>query len=578
MGWLLLLLMASGLVAYYLFVDFRGLSHPEGMEQAQIARELKRGHGFTTQTLVPLALAAASESRGQARAAAFPDTYFAPLNPALNAALIKMAGEDYPVGFKQRIYFLDRVIAAGAMLLLFVSAGLTYLLGTRLFDEKIGFVSTLVVLLCDLLWRFSQSGLSQMLLLTLFLAGLLALEAAMRGWEGGRLPWLSLLAAGICFAALPLTHPLAICLSLGAIAVVVVYFWRAFLIPSVFILMVLTPVTAWLLRNALVSGQPFGTYACQLFGGADETGASALLRRFASTSEVMKGPIDPRAAVKSILEQFQSLFGHLGSVVVAPLFFLSLLHPFRRRVTAHFRWGILFMWGGAVLAMGLVGVAGNPDSANQLHVVFVPVMSIYGLAYLAVQWHRLGFGGNRFSPWRHAHFAGALLVSAMPLLLPLPSRVIHGLQFRGLLMQWPPYDPAAIHQLAKWTSRSEVIYTDIPWAVAWYADRRSVWLPVTPEEFQKVADLCDAEGLSTAGIYLTPESLDSRLATDIMDGEYSAWSKLMLRGQVGRFGVDLLAKGSPFPHWVSLSPSSRHQAWFMSDRPRWEEASSASVP
>ncbi len=39
---------------------FVGLTHPKGIEQAVIARELARGHGFSTQVIKPAAVALAT--------------------------------------------------------------------------------------------------------------------------------------------------------------------------------------------------------------------------------------------------------------------------------------------------------------------------------------------------------------------------------------------------------------------------------------------------------------------------------------------------------------------------------------
>ena len=44
--WGLFFLLVAFVTLFYLVVDFKGLSHAKGMDQAQIAREIARGHHF----------------------------------------------------------------------------------------------------------------------------------------------------------------------------------------------------------------------------------------------------------------------------------------------------------------------------------------------------------------------------------------------------------------------------------------------------------------------------------------------------------------------------------------------------
>ena len=69
---------------------------------------------------------------------------------------------------------------------------------------------------------------------------------------------------------------------------------------------------------------------------------------------------------------FVLVSGHLdelppgGSIVVAPLFFLSLLHPFKRPEIAHFRWCILSMWLFGVMGMTIYGIPEGILDPNQI--------------------------------------------------------------------------------------------------------------------------------------------------------------------------------------------------------------------
>ena len=90
------------------------------------------------------------------------------------------------------------------------------------------------------------------------------------------------------------------------------------------------------------------------------------------------------------MTQLGSIFEYLGWSVVAPVFFVSTLHSFKRPETAVIRWLILAMWCGAVLGMAVYGIREEQGvAANQLHLIFIPLMTCYGLAFLLVQWNRL---------------------------------------------------------------------------------------------------------------------------------------------------------------------------------------------
>src|SRR5471032_3628069 len=98
-GWvrrvkIVLLLSAIGFVTYLWFFKegngFKGLPHEKAIEQAQIAREIARGHGFSTKMIRPAALWQFERELGAFPLEQTPDTYHAPLNPYINALVFKM--------------------------------------------------------------------------------------------------------------------------------------------------------------------------------------------------------------------------------------------------------------------------------------------------------------------------------------------------------------------------------------------------------------------------------------------------------------------------------------------------------
>jgi hypothetical protein len=224
-----------------------------------------------------------------------------------------------------------------------------------------------------------------------------------------------------------------------------------------------------------------------------------------------------------IVSQTAHLFEYFGLSVVALVFFVSLLHAFKRTEAAAFRWLLLAMWGGAVLGMCLYGVNDEQGvAANQLHLIFVPIMTAYGLAYLLVQWNRLGLS----FPFARGGFIALLyLLCALPMIFATPW-----LSAAKSVVRWPPYVPALIGVLNDWMKPDEVTATDMPWAVAWYADRRALWLP---ETVRVMTDLSDYRTLGgpVNGLYLTPISGTENKFRDIVKGEYKDWALVIQRNQ-----------------------------------------------
>lgn len=73
---------------------------------------------------------------------------------------------------------------------------------------------------------------------------------------------------------------------------------------------------------------------------------------------------------------------------------------------------------------------------------------------------------------------------------------------------YPPYYPPALNiTLADATNATDVIATDQPWAVAWYANRRALWLPRRIDDYQFLStEVFPKSGIAIQGIVITPSS------------------------------------------------------------------------
>src|SRR5437870_419924 len=229
-----------------------------------------------------------------------------------------------------------------------------------------------------------------MLLLLLFNATIYALVRAVEvKYAGGRLePWLA--AIGVGFGLLALSHALTIWMFVAAL-VFCVFFFRPRGRVAAIVLAVFTIIyLPWLVRNYAVCGNPAGVAIYSVLDGIGHSEAGWMRRVDLDLENVGPGGLRSKI-IGNVISQTGRIFEYLGWSIVALMFFAALLHTFKRRETGIVRWMILVMWAGAVLGMCVHGLSEEQGfAANQLHLIFMPLITCYGLAYLLVQWNRLG--------------------------------------------------------------------------------------------------------------------------------------------------------------------------------------------
>jgi hypothetical protein len=217
---------------------------------------------------------------------------------------------------------------------------------------------------------------------------------------------------------------------------------------------------------------------------------------------------------------------------------VALLHPFKRRPIANFRWLIALMWLFAAIGMAIFGIdSNNALHPNQIHILFAPIMAAYGLAFLSILWSRLDFV-TETPALRHVHYYVIIALSAAPLLLTLPKDVRNYMQVsdKGGWPQWPPYYPSALNLgVRQWVGddplRPEIVISDQPWAVAWYADVNSMWLPRSMDDFAKLDAKATDLGTRFSGVLITPESREAGSSQSVK-ANYGDFAALVLDGRV----------------------------------------------
>jgi hypothetical protein len=518
-----------------LFTLFRGLNSPQAMEQAQIAREIARGNGFTSKMIRPAAHNQAEKTKNSIVAfTKFEDTYHSPLNPLLTAAVLKVVGATTPgtwqMGENELIFPLDRVIAAISTLFFLMAIGVNYLLISRVFDAKIAAVCAILMLFSESFWNYALSGLPQMLMLLLFSCAIYFVYRAIEAAAEGRVAMTPALIAGVFFTLLALTHWMTVWIALGYIIFAAIAFRPRGIVSVAIVVLILIPATFVMLRNQAISGNPFGTAYLTLYNGLAGSEDDVMRTVNLQDNINLNGLLSK--IIRIALLQTADIIPFLAGIIVAPLFFIALLHPFKRQPIATFRWAILLMWCTTAVGLAFFGVTPLGLDPNQLHLVFAPIMTAYGLAFLSILWCRLEVVATT-PVLRDVHYIFIVIVCALPLLLALPQKISRGIQNRdkGGLPHWPPYYAPALNlRLKTIVPENQITFSDQPWAVAWYADRISIWLPPDRIGFEKLDNIATDLDSVCAGILITPSSYGVGSMLEI-PAKYKDFTSLVIDGQ-----------------------------------------------
>lgn len=548
---LVILVVIAGITILWAASKFNGFNTAEAMDQAQIGRQLATGQGYTTLQIRPLALHLMILRTGQVRVP-LPEVNQPPLGPFINAVVLKIGGNH--LGFRpgDSIYPAERALTLVGLVFFLASLAVLFLLARRLFDPKTALFGCGMIVVMDIFWRFSFSGLPQMVLLFFFSASLLLLLLAMEAQDRGRR------GRTICMAVLAALSLGMMTLGHGAGLFIFAGFWifavivlqprilMAVLTPAAFAL----PLLPWAWHNWRALRNPFGLPFYELLYRKPGADPLELAVDFEPMLRFRFADFWSNTSTQAI-DQMTNIVSFFGGSLVAVAFFLAvLLHTFIRWQPAQLRWAVLLMWLGAFAGMAVFGVKGSV-SANQLHILFVPVMTFYGLDFLLSLWSRLEID----QPLLRGVFI--FLLYAM-LAWPLAS----GLMNTPKLFNWPPYLPPLVERFQEWLEPREALAADIPWATAWYANRRSLLLPRTVDQF----DLINGEGLlggPIVGIYFTPVSTDAPFYSGIANGYHSDWSRFMLR----------LVTPEELQDWTMTTLVKlplNDEATFYSDRVRWQ--------
>jgi hypothetical protein len=522
-----------GLAVWYDLAAFKNLSTIEGMDAAQVGRNISEGRGFTTQFVRPLSIHLIKRHRADGDALLaeqHPDLANAPLYPLLLAGALKLMPFGHPdlSEVKQfSLYGPDLWIAGLNQFLFFLAVWMVFRLGRRLFDEPVGWISAGVFAGSELFWRFSTSAQSTMLLVVIFLAVVEVLsrlepqtrEGATR--SGGWMIGMAAL-AGALAALAGLTR-----YSFGWIIVPVVAFLAMLSTPrrpvllfsclAAFVLL----MAPWIARNYVVSGVPFGTAGYALFQNTGVFPGLELERTITPDFGLITGGELWRKLLAGTREIWDKELPRLGGSWVSAFFLVGLLVPFRSPTLSRLRWfvvlSVLLLIG--IQALGRTGLTAETPEINSenLLVVLAPMVFLFGVSLFFLLLEQFGV---REAGMRVFSLGAFVVLAAVPLWFSLLTPIRSALAY-------PPYYPPYIQEKARWVGEKDLIMSDFPWAVAWYGQRQSVWLSLKYSEevspkYRNDFQMMNQQGKPIRALYLSTRTLKS-----IETQSLSAW----LRGE-----------------------------------------------
>ena len=576
--------LAVGVVALAFLYDlraYRNLATPEAMDSAQLARNISEGKGYTTLFLRPFSFylmqkhgAAKNPDAGTNAPAdaaliktAQPDISNPPVYPLLLAGLMKVLPFDYTVNPKSSFwgnnggfwrYQPDFFIALFNEALLLIIVVLTFVLAKSLFDSKVAWLSALLVLGCELLWRFSASGLSTMLLLAVFMGLVLFLLEIERSARESKLRpgWLLVLVVAVGFlTGLGALTRYAFGWAIIPVAVFLVLFsgprrLTHMLAALLAFALVLTP---WIIRNEAVSGTPLGTAGYAVVEG------TYLFPQFQ-----LERAVQPELShAMRLLPYGQKLFGNLRGVLTGDLlksgatwagvlFFAGLFMTFRSTGARRIRYFLLMCVGVFAIAQSLgrtqLSELSPEVNSENLLVLLVPLVFVFGAGFFFTLLDQMALP---FVQLRYAVIGGFVALCCLPMVFTLFSSRISPVVY-------PPYYPPQIQQSARWMQPDELMMSDVPWAVAWYGERSCVWLTLdAQDDFYAVNNLKPVRAL-----YLTPQTMDGKFVTEWMEAPKRSWGNFLMQTLVDKRVPD------KFP--LTKAPVGYFpEQLFLTDKERW---------
>lgn len=537
--------MVLAIMSLYWISEFWGLKDADAMDQAQIARQLMEGNGFTTKYIRPAAVWMLEEHGVDPSTVMLeqPDLVHPPVYPWILARVFSLIGDVSPATTQVRVFLPEQwaIVPLGNLCTLLTGL-VIFLLARRFFEPRIAVLSTTLFFVSEVVWANSISGLG------ISMAGLFAIlsvygslvTAEKVSAKVPRREWMApLILTGICITLAFLTRYAAgwilvtATISLGFL--IPKRGWKCAARLAGVVLLLSSP---WFIRNAVVSGSPFGFTPYLALNSGNETITHSFERQVVPSTEGWNQKLKLKWYT-NFARFYETALPSSGNGILAALFVSTFFFRFSRSQVHILRFGLLAAMIGLLLVAPLFG-----EASLRAFVIFWPLIILYGVSFFYILLDRLQFERPFM---RNALIAVLIALTSLPLVLKLlPPRAGY---------PYPPYYPSYITLITPMLTDDELLCTDMPWATAWYGRRSSVLLPTTIEEFYRINDIQKR----ISGIYFTTLTRDLPYTRSLVTGPFSGWYQIFR---------EMIPLG--FPLTEAFFISNRDQL-FLTDRPRWPQ-------
>jgi len=488
--WLVGAIVAVGVV--FVFVVFQAarmseLSDLRAMDLAQIARNLATGQGFTTDFIRPLTLALAPRIQNH------PELVHAPLHPAFMSLLFRLFGtSNQAISWSSGIPFL-------------LTLPLVFWLGLTAFSRKVGMLSAVVLATNAVALTVAVSGTEGALLGLLFTILCIVLVYHHKR-ASRRLPLAA--AAGVLTALLYLTH-FVWAMAVAPVLLLIVFSTsgrQRLLNTALFVAAFAVVVLPWFYRVYQVTGSPLcNPSAYEMIVNTRTFSGNLIYRSFEQSppgviSFVLSAPREVYERARDAAVEMYPLLFSLAGLVIMPFFVVAAIVPLGHAGMDRLRpalYGVALLLFAALCLM-------TPD--GRLLLPLAPIMTIIAIAffYQLLDLRVRPLTERLRARWTVLAVVFLMALHFLPLFLQLaPGRPIAPTLPTAVRRASQELN-ALIPQISGREAAPAIVLTDMPWAVAWYADRPALWLPRNEVDLRRMEQIVG----QIRWLVLTPQIMD----------------------------------------------------------------------
>lgn len=474
----LLLVMAIYMGLYYK-QSYIGLTDRSSMDVAQIARNISENKGFSTRFIRPFNLAFLKVDN-----TFFPELNSAPLYPYALATAFQLHTPS------------DQVVIWISLIMLFLAAVATYLLGRLLFDWRVGILSACIFGMSAPALKMGTSGQEWTLAAILFTLLLCAVALFHRSaeQENQTACFTYTALSSILLGLLYMTYQVTVFLALPLAVYFAITGVRRKANIAMFLIMLALVISPLVYRNAYYTGSPLlGANTWDIMANTDTFPGDTFYRSTNPTARTLTSallfPMNYFSAFmekisKGTTELLASIIQMLG-LVMLPFSIVSILYKFKDSSANAVR-GILYFTAPLII---LTFAAYNVN--KNAVIIFAPIAAIFASAYFL-----LLLEAKKLHPIYTRTLIGVFAALAIS---PSLVTVIWGTNER--------IDERAIaadrfYAKAGSAGASGTVYTDTPWTAAWRTTSTAIWLPRTDTDIAALEE----NAMPMGTVVLTPES------------------------------------------------------------------------